>query len=94
MADLPEATAVPAMADHAANLVTHGRAMVEVEAQDHHRLAMVEAATPLAAADITAAEVVAVVIPLAEVVVVIPVAEAEATPAADIVVTARTRSAS
>ena len=81
MADLPEATAVPAMADHAANLVTHGRAMVE-------------AATPLAAADITAAEVVAVVIPLAEVVVVIPVAEAEATPAADIVVTARTRSAS
>jgi len=80
------------MADHAANLVTPGRAMVEVEAQDHHRLAMVEAATPRAAADITAAEVVAVVIPVAEAVVVIP--EAEATRAADIVVTAKTRSAS
>jgi len=82
-------TAAPAMADRLARLVTHGRATVEVAAaaQDRHRLAMVEAAMPQAVeADIMVAEVV-VATPVVEV-------EEEATPAADIVDTTRTRSAS
>lgn len=77
------------MADRLARLVTHGRATVEVAAaaQDRHRLAMVEAAMPQAVeADIMVAEVV-VATPVVEV-------EEEATPAADIVDTTRTRSAS
>jgi len=77
------------MADRLARLVTHGRATVEVAAaaQDRHRLAMVEAAMPRAVeADIMVAEVV-VATPVVEV-------EEEATPAADIVDTTRTRSAS
>ena len=90
MADLRGVvTAAPAMADRLARLVTHGRATVEVAAaaQDRHRLAMVEAAMPQAVeADIMVAEVV-VATPVVEV-------EEEATPAADIVDTTRTRSAS
>ena len=89
-------TAAPAMADRLARLVTHGRATVEVAAaaQDPHRLAMVEAAMPRAVeADIMVAEVV-VATPVVEVVVIPVEVEEEATPAADIVDTTRTRSAS
>ena len=67
-----------ATAEAAPRPVTHGRATAEAAVQDRHRLAMVEVATPRAAADITVAEEEVVVV-------VIPVVEAEATPAADIV---------
>ena len=84
------------MADRLARLVTHGRATVEVAAaQDRHRLAMVEAATPRAVeADIMVAEAVVVVVTRVVEEVVTPEVAAEATPAADIVDTTRARSAS
>jgi hypothetical protein len=67
--------------------------MVAEVAQGHQFLAMAEEGTLPLEVDIMAAEVVAV-ITAAEAVVVIPVVEGEATPAADIVDVTRTRSAS